>query len=88
MTSREAFIALNMIEGVGPVRVRQLVQFFGTAPAILSARESDLQKTPGIGADTARAKARSRTSGYSLPAINIRLIQTFTIYNLFVVYGT
>jgi len=31
MTSREAFIALNMIEHVGPVRVRQLLERFGDA---------------------------------------------------------
>ncbi|HYE32819.1 MAG TPA: DNA-processing protein DprA [Methylomirabilota bacterium] len=57
MTSREAFIALNMIEGVGPVRVRQLLEFFGNAPAILAARESDLVRAPGIGPDTARSIA-------------------------------
>ena len=37
MESQEAFVALNMIEGVGPVRVRQLLEHFGDAPAILAA---------------------------------------------------
>ena len=33
MDSREALVALNLIEGVGPVRVRQLLEHFGEAPA-------------------------------------------------------
>ena len=37
MDSREALVALNLVEGVGPVRVRQLLEFFGEAPAILAA---------------------------------------------------
>jgi hypothetical protein len=32
MDSREALIALNMIEGVGPVRARSLLEHFGDAP--------------------------------------------------------
>ena len=35
MDSREALIALNMVEHVGPVRVRQLLEHFGEAAAIL-----------------------------------------------------
>jgi len=42
MDSREAFIALNLIEGVGPVRVRTLLEHFGDAPNILSASKSQL----------------------------------------------
>ena len=53
MDSREAFIALNMIEGVGPVRARSLLEFFGDAPAILAASKADLQRVQNIGADTA-----------------------------------
>jgi len=37
MDSREALVALNLIEHVGPVRVRQLLEHFGEAPAILKA---------------------------------------------------
>ena len=53
MDSREALIALNLIEGVGPVRVRQLLGHFGAAPAILQASAAQLQHVRGIGADTA-----------------------------------
>ena len=55
MNSTEALIALNLIEGVGPVRVRQLVEHFGEAPAILQASSSQLLRVRGIGEDTAAA---------------------------------
>jgi DNA processing protein len=55
MNSKEAFIALNMIDHVGPVRVRQLLELFGTAPAILRATRSQLLAVPAIGTDTADA---------------------------------
>jgi DNA processing protein len=53
MDSREALIALNMIEGVGPVRARSLLQHFGDAPKILSASKSELLRVRTIGDDTA-----------------------------------
>jgi len=55
MDSREALVALNMIEHVGPVRVRQLLEHFGEAPAILSASRHQLRQVRGIGEDTAEA---------------------------------
>lgn len=57
MDTREAFIALNLIERVGPVRVRQLLDHFGEAPAILRASKSALQQVRGIGEDTAESIA-------------------------------
>ncbi len=57
MDSREALVALNLIEGVGPVRVRQLLEHFGEAPAILSASKAQLLHVRGIGDDTAEAIA-------------------------------
>ena len=56
MDSREALIALNMIEHVGPVRVRQLLEYFGEAPAILESITQLLQ-VRGIGEETAEAIA-------------------------------
>ena len=53
MESKEALIALNLIEGVGPVRVRQLLGHFGEAPAILQANASQLQQVRGIGTEVA-----------------------------------
>ncbi|MBA4149862.1 MAG: DNA-protecting protein DprA [Verrucomicrobia bacterium] len=55
MDEREALVALNMIEGVGPVRVRQLLEFFGEAPTILKASKQQLIKVHGIGEDVATA---------------------------------
>ena len=53
METREALVALNLVEGVGPVRVRQLLEHFGDAPAILRASRSQLLQVRGIGDDTA-----------------------------------
>lgn len=55
MDSREALVALNLIEGVGPVRARQLLDHFGDAPAILSASHARLLQVRGIGEDTAQS---------------------------------
>src|SRR6188768_4294559 len=55
MDSREALVALNMIEHVGPVRVRQLLEYFGEAPNILQASKQQLLHVRGIGEDTAEA---------------------------------
>lgn len=53
MTPREAYIALNMIDEVGPVRVRALLERFGTPQAILCACRQDLMQVEGVGADVA-----------------------------------
>ena len=55
MDSREALVALNLVEGVGPVRVRQLLEFFGEAPAVLKASKQQLLAVRGIGDETASA---------------------------------
>jgi DNA processing protein len=57
MDSREALVALNLVEGVGPVRVRQLLEFFGDAAAVLQASKSQLLSVRGIGDETATAIA-------------------------------
>jgi DNA processing protein len=58
MDAREALVALNMIEHVGPVRVRQLLDHFGEAPAILHASRSQLLQVRGIGEETAGTIAK------------------------------
>jgi DNA processing protein len=55
MDSREAFIALNMVDGLGPIRVRQLLDHFGEAPAILAANRSQLERVHGIGPEISNA---------------------------------
>ena len=57
MDNTEALVALNLIEHVGPVRVRHLLDHFGEAPAILRASRAQLLQVHGIGEDTADAIA-------------------------------
>lgn len=49
MTSREAYIVLNQIEGIGPVRVRALCDALGSPEAVLSASAAHLATVRGIG---------------------------------------
>ncbi|MGC8744448.1 MAG: DNA-processing protein DprA [Verrucomicrobiia bacterium] len=53
MDNREAYVALNMIDGVGPIRLRKLLDAFGDAVSILQAPESSLSKINGIGEELA-----------------------------------
>jgi len=55
MDCREAFVALNMIDGLGAVRARQLLERFGDSTAILRANSAQLQQVHGIGPETAEA---------------------------------
>jgi len=55
MDSREAFVALNMIKEIGPVRVRQLLDRFGDSPAILSASREQIQQVHGFGPELSEA---------------------------------
>src|SRR2546430_10252417 len=55
MDSKEALVALNMIEHVGPVRMRQVLEHFGDAPSILRASKQHLLHVRGIGQETAEA---------------------------------
>lgn len=57
MDSREALIALNLIEHVGSVRARLLLEHFGDAPKILAASRSELLRVRNIGEETAHAIA-------------------------------
>ncbi len=55
MTPREAYIALNMVPNVGPVRVRALLDKFGQPEAILSARRDELLHVENIGPEVAQS---------------------------------
>lgn len=48
---RQAYIALNMMQGVGPVTVRTLGTHLGSVTAIFEADKSDLMRIPGISRD-------------------------------------
>src|SRR5690242_10120491 len=62
MESREALVALNLIENVGPVRVRLLLEHFGDPAAVLAATGEQLRRVRGIGEETAEAIARWEAS--------------------------
>jgi DNA processing protein len=53
MNSREALVALNMIPNVGPVRYRQLLEFFGDAVSILTAPKQKLLQVRSVNETTA-----------------------------------
>jgi DNA processing protein len=57
MDTREALVALNMIDHVGPIRARQLLEHFGEPSAILSASRHQLLHVKGIGDETAESIA-------------------------------
>lgn len=49
MTAREAYIALNMMEDIGPVGVRALTAALGSPQAIFTAEREKLLEAPGLG---------------------------------------
>jgi len=49
VTDKTALIILNMISGIGPIRVRDLISVFGSPAQILSASQAELSSTSGIG---------------------------------------
>ncbi|MCF7818289.1 MAG: DNA-processing protein DprA [Kiritimatiellales bacterium] len=49
MEQRNAYIVLNMIEGLGPVSVRRLIDALGSPKAILEADREELMKARGVG---------------------------------------
>jgi DNA processing protein len=57
MTSREAYIALNMIDGIGPIRVRALLDRFHEPQGILAASKGELMQVEGVGEEVARSVA-------------------------------
>lgn len=48
MTRKEAFIALNMVPHLGPVRLRRLLDIFDSPERVLSAKRSELQGVDGL----------------------------------------
>src|ERR1051325_8983781 len=58
MTPTEAYLALNMLPNIGPVRVRALLEAFGEPQAILCATASQLRKVHGVGEEVADSITR------------------------------
>ena len=53
MTTAEAYLALNLLPNVGPVRVKRLMEVFGSPEAILRAKASKIQQVEGFGRELA-----------------------------------
>lgn len=58
LTRRQALLVLNLLPRVGPVRVRKLLENFGTPESVLSASSDALQRVSGIGEELARIVTR------------------------------
>ncbi len=69
-TERDAYIILNKMEDIGPVRVRSLAEALGSLPAILTADAEDLMRADGVGRDLARRIIEQR--GDMDPADEVR----------------
>jgi DNA processing protein len=57
VTDTEASLALNMISGLGPIKLQALLQVFHSPQAVLGAGRNALRSVNGIGAETAEAIA-------------------------------
>ncbi len=57
MTRTEAFLALNLLPQVGPVRVRKLLRHFGSPERILTAKSSEIVQIDGFGLTQAESIA-------------------------------
>ncbi len=57
LSPRDALITLNLIPGLGSVRIRALLEFFGSAELVLAAPENMLRQVPKVGSTLASAIA-------------------------------
>lgn len=53
MTPKEAYLALNLLPNIGPIRVRRLLERFESPEQILSAKRRELLEVSGIGEEMA-----------------------------------
>lgn len=61
-SERNAYIALNMVPGIGAVLVRHVVESLGSASAALGASAEAFLQVPGIGPERAETLARALAS--------------------------
>lgn len=55
LEERRSMIALSMINGLGPRRIRKLINRFGSATSTLAASPAEVELIPGIGRECARS---------------------------------
>lgn len=61
-TSREAYIALNMLDQIGPVRTRKLIAALGSPEAVFEAEPGAIGRIPGFGPELVAAIVEGRAS--------------------------
>jgi len=49
LDNADAYLILNLLPGIGPLRVTQLLTLFGAPGAVLQAKAGELARVPGIG---------------------------------------
>jgi DNA processing protein len=54
MNTREAYLALHLLDQVGPIRLRRLIEVFGCPQAVLKAPIQSLTRVHGLGPETAQ----------------------------------
>ncbi len=57
MTTTDAYLILSLLPKIGPVRVRRLVERFGSPERVLSASRAELRKVEGLGPETVETVA-------------------------------
>ncbi len=62
MNERDAYIALNMMQGVGPVTVRKMAEHLGSVAAIFEGSDADLKALRGCGTDKIASVLKLRGS--------------------------
>ena len=61
MNTREAYIALNMMDNIGPVRVRAMMSALGSVEAIFTADREELMRAEGVGVEVAKGIVEQRS---------------------------
>jgi DNA processing protein len=75
MTEKEAFIALNLIPGLGPVRTRALIAAMGSPQRVLRACAPELQAVEGVG--TTLADTIAEWESHVDLSVEMRMIEDF-----------
>lgn len=83
MTPQEAAITLNLIPGLGSIKIQRLLEFFGSPEIVLHAPARLLQEVKGIGNDLATSITSWKTTTNALKEIDLATQAKVSITTLF-----
>ncbi|MEG2248541.1 MAG: DNA-processing protein DprA, partial [Akkermansia sp.] len=83
MTPQEAAITLNLIPGLGSIKIQRLLEFFGSPEIVLHAPARLLQEVKGIGNDLATSIISWKTTTNALKEIDFATQAKVSITTLF-----